>query len=639
MATAAYVRVSSDQQDTTRQKRSIAAAAERLGLTVDLWFEDSAGKNPRHRAEKRREFQRLLAAVRARTVQTIIVDKQDRFGTKDAFEWGSFVGELREHRCRLLDSTGKELSAPDMGSVVTGMVGALTSQDEQRQKAHRTITSKVNYAARGEYQGGYAPFGTDVVCFGPDGREKWRTVYIAHHDRWKTYPDGKRERFKGKNVTPAKDTTDTLRLRPSIETDRIKIVSQIFRWYATEAVSPKQIADRLNDLKVSALFSEAWYKQTVKALLTNPVYIGLPAWNKRAGASFAEYVGGQVREIVEAKRGRRREPADYVQPDRPEFAPIIDKQTWETVQRKLGESSTKHSHPRRAPHAADLWLRPFMVCGHCMKPMHANQGASKGSRLWPSYFCGTYNKYGPKNPTGCHCHRVRHDVVEKIVLDYLRKTAPKIAKLLKASQGSDLEAIRPLLETVTGTQRTHSGVACDILSFIDTHGSDREVSKLLKGGKGFNEVYGILFERVRPKLEKQIAAKQAELDYQIRQYRTLSPALQKRANQLMEPLQGEIADLEAELVDWREPYQNLRAELTARKDSLQRAVTTIGRDGEGRAKAATLRGVVDRIVCRFRHTATKASENNGKSILTGVEIYPISAESACFRADGSPARG
>ncbi|MGQ0633429.1 MAG: recombinase family protein [Planctomycetaceae bacterium] len=633
---AAYIRVSSDQQDTTRQRRSIAAAAERLGLTIDLWFEDSEGKNPRHRAEKRREFQRLLSAVKAGTVETIIVDAQDRFGTKDAFEWGEFIGTLRKHSCRLLDSTGRELSADDTGAVITGMVGALTSREEQRQKAHRSLTGKVQYAARGEYQGGYAPFGTDVVCFGPEGKEKWRTVYVGHYDRWKVYPDGKRERFKGKNVTPAKDTTDTLRLRPSIEAERIKIVRQVFDWYATEALSPRQIADRLNELKVSPVFGEAWYKHTIQALLRNPVYIGLPTWNKRAGASFAEYVGGQVRAVDKPKRGRRRKPDDFIQPEKPEFKPIVPPDVFQQVQGKLGESSSRHTRPRRAPHTAELWLRPFMVCGHCMKPMHATQGLSN-DRLWPSYFCGTYNKYGPRNPTGCHCHRVRHDVIENVVLDYLRKTAPKLAKLLKASKGGDLDAIRPLLESATGTQAAYSGVACDILSFIDTHGNGREVTKLLNTGKGFDEIYGVLFERVRPRLESEIADRQAKLDRELDAFTSLPDRLRQAAVKRMEPLQTEIDALESELVDWREPYRNLQAELTARKASLEQASATIGRDGAGRVKAETLRGVVDRIVCHFRHTSTKASANNGKSILNRVEIYPISAESACYSIEGSPA--
>src|SRR5215813_13664064 len=116
---AAYIRVSSDKQDTTRQRESI----ERWG-SVDLWFEDSEGRNPRDLAHKRQGFQRLLKAVEAGLVSTIVVDSQDRFGTRDAYQWGAFLTLLRDHDCKLYDASGKDLSADDDASVLTSTLGA-----------------------------------------------------------------------------------------------------------------------------------------------------------------------------------------------------------------------------------------------------------------------------------------------------------------------------------------------------------------------------------------------------------------------------------------------------------------------------------------------------------------------------------
>lgn len=392
---------------------------------------------------------------------------------------------------------------------------------------------------------------------------------------------------------------------------------------------------RLEDMPV---FSEAWYKQTVKELLRNPVYIGLPAWNKRAGSEFVEYVGGQFRELNgKTPRSRRRAQTDYVQPDKPEFAPIIDRETWNTVQRKLAESSSK-AGKRRAPHTAELWLRPFMVCGHCGKPMHATNGKTTRG-LFQSYFCGTYNRFGSKNPTGCHCHRVKHDVIEAIVVAYLKRTAPKLAKLLSATEGGNMDEIKPILEAVNGTAGAFQGVATEVLSFVEDNGTDRETAKLLRQGKPFVEIYAVLFERVRPKLEKQIAAKQAELDKLIDGYATLPDRLRQRAIARMEPLQADVDDLRAQLTDWRTPYVNLREQLAQRREAMDHAKRTISRDGAGRAKSDALRGVIDRIVCFYRHTKTAKQANNGKSYLERVEIYPVSGDAISFSAGGKPARG
>ncbi len=632
MTTAAYIRVSSDKQDVTRQRTNISAAAGRLGQPIGQWFEDSEGKNPRHKAEQRKEFQRLLKAVKARAVDTIFVDSQDRFGTKDAFEWGEFISILRKHGCQLIDSTGRKLSADDDGAVLTGVVGALTSKREQKEKAHRSIGGKVTNAKKGEYQGGYAPYGLDVVCFGPDGKEKWRTVYIAHFDRWKVYPNGKRERFTGKNVTPAKDSTDTLRLRPSIEKERLKFVKQVFKWFTAEDITPQQIANRLNDLQVKPVFGEAWYKHTIRAMLANPVYLGRPTWNKRGASEFIEYVGGQLREVNGAKRGRHRDASDFVQPEKPEFPPVIDDKTWEAAQAKLKPKGKKHKRP---PHNAELWLRGFLHCGHCGKPMHGSAGNST-PYLKPSYLCGTYNKYGAKNSQGCRCHRVQHSYLEPLVLRYVEETAPKLAKLLKATEGGDLEEIRPILAAVNGSAGAFSQVACDVLAFIGENADDAEVAKLLKQGRDFAEVYGVVFERLRPKLEGQIAGKEAELDKLLDQYATLPEKLRQRAIDRMEPVQAELDDLKGRLIDWRGPYQRLRAELDARREGLAKARATIGKAGAERQKADALRGVVDKIVCHFRYEQKKGS-NYAKSYLDRVEFVAVSGESLSFSAEASPA--
>src|SRR4051812_17833051 len=174
---AGYLRVSSDKQDVARQRESISKWAQRAGHSIDLWFDDSVGRNPRDLASRRQGFQKMLKAVEARTISCIIVDAQDRFGTRDAHEWGKFLTILRDHDCSLFDASGKELSADDDASILMGTIGALTSTREQKEKAYRNVSGKVQKAKLGEYQGGNPPYAFDVVCFGADGVEKWRSVY------------------------------------------------------------------------------------------------------------------------------------------------------------------------------------------------------------------------------------------------------------------------------------------------------------------------------------------------------------------------------------------------------------------------------------------------------------------------------
>ena len=146
--------------------------------------------------------------------------------------------------------------------------------------------------------------------------------------------------------------------------------------------------------------------------------------------------------------------------------------------------------------------------------MHATTGRST-TYLWPSYFCATYGKYGPKNPTGCHCHRVRHEVLERIVKAYLAETKPKIAQLLEATATGNLKAARPLLESLQGCEKRIHETVLDILEFIDEH--DGDLSD--EAGGTLAEVYGLLYERFRPGAEAAIAEKEAALDKMLEDYR------------------------------------------------------------------------------------------------------------------------
>ena len=629
---AAYIRVSSDKQDTARQEEAVKIAARRLDLGIDVWFKDSEGRNPRDLPHKRKEFQRMMAAVEAGRLSLIIVDSQDRFGTRDAHQFGSFVTKLRDNNCSLFDANGRDLSGDDDATVLTGTIGALTSSREQREKARRCIGGLLEHAKQGKYVGGYPPYGMDVVCYGPDGKEKWRSVYVGHFDRQKVYPDGTCERFQGKDNSPQKDNADTLYIRPSIEKERLDVVRQIFKWYATETISPRQIANRLRDLKIDAIYTSNWDKVRVSAILRNPAYIGRPTWNKRGGSRFVEFVRGQIREIQRTgavKTGRHRDAADMVALDKPQFEAIIDKKTWEDVQAKIQRMA--QGRGKKASQTAELWLRPFLVCGHCMKPMHATRGVDK-QRTWPSYFCATYGQYGSENPTGCHCHRVKHDKIEGLISDYVAKIKPQVKQLLAAVRAGDSKLIRQLLRDAVHSDADLCDASTDAVRFFRQHATPDESRKWKKDRGSFWELLESVFERTKPATEQAIAGKEAELDKMLDDFRGLAPVLRDRANAKMEAALEEIKSLRSKLTGFRSQYKEAESELAARLKAIDRATDSLRNPSSGRQKTALISDVVDKIVCYFEHTETRPlkrsqkRKNHGKSLLAKVEVHPVDGE-------------
>jgi DNA invertase Pin-like site-specific DNA recombinase len=636
---AAYIRVSSDKQDTARQEEAVRSAARRhFDCGIDHWFKDAEGRNPRDLPHKRRDFQRMMAAVEAGRLSCIIVDSQDRFGTRDAHQFGAFITKLRDNNCSLFDANGRDLSGDDDATVLTGTIGALTSSREQREKARRCIGGMLEHAKQGKYVGGYPPFGLDVVCFGPDGKEKWRSVYVGHFDRQKVYPDGTCERFQGKDNSPQKDNADTFYVRPSVETERLEIVRQIFKWYATETISPRQIATRLRDLKIDPVYGKPWDKVRISSMLRNPVYIGRPTWNKRGGSRFVEFVRGQIRDIQRignVKTGRHREAADMIALDRPQFEAIVDRKTWEAVQAKIERMA--QGRGKKSAQTAELWLRPFLVCGHCMKPMHATRGVDR-LRTWPSYFCATYGQYGPENPTGCHCHRVKHDKIEGLLSDYVSNVKPQIKQLLSAVRSGD----RKLLDAVAaecGISRAEfSEASRQALEFFDAHATADE--KRRRRGGDFFVLLGQVFQRVRPTIEKQIAGKESELDRMLDDFRGLAPILRDRANAKMETIQTEIELLRAQLAGFSSQYKGAEAELAARMKAVDRAEDSLRNPASGRQKTAIVSDVIDKIICYFEHSETRPRKrnqkrkNHGKSLLTKVEFHPVEGDVFTCFTDG-----
>jgi DNA invertase Pin-like site-specific DNA recombinase len=661
----AYLRVSSDKQDSARQRTTIDAWAKRYGLSIAEYFQDDVGRNPRDTPSKRREFQRLLKAVERGTIDVVVVDSQDRFGTKNAHQFGKYVSQLAEHGVELWSTTEGNLSSDDPATILTSTVSAITSTAEQREKAHRNLSGKLEKARAGEYQGGYPPYGFDVVCFGTDGKEKWRVLYTGHHQRVKI-TGKRRETFAGKGNFPSKGPTDTLRVRPTIELDRLAVVKQIFRWADEEAISPTQIATRLNRTGVNSIFGDGWNKQKIKELLRNPVYIGLPTFNKRAGSRFAEFVGGQIRK-VEGKKGRivmgrRRNPTDYIQPDKPHFRAIVPPELFNRVQAKLDQSSKQHTnHHRRPPRTAELWLRGLLICGKCGEPMRGWNAKSKGQES-RSYFCGTYGTYGKENPSGCRCHRVKADLIESIVQQYLDEAAKTVASLIKAVETQNPDTFTPLeAEYRTKHQQIWGLVEAmndRVSAFSRQRGGERFLKDYMaymtgggescpprlsaqRNGTPLQSMFDYVHYRESPAIEARLDTLDAEHSQLVDRVLTL-PATAKaaiaKANKRIVELEATMDAERAKLVNQADQFHDLMTDLAARKVAIESAKTSLGESGY-RRKAELVRQVIDRIVCHFTYSETKAA-NLPKSTLRKVEVFPLVGDRfTCYPKGNKLGRG
>lgn len=625
---AAYLRISGDKQDVTSQRQSIERWLKQHGLRVNHWFDDIGSRDLAH---KRADFKRLLVAVEAGLLDWIIVDTKDRFGTANASEFGKFICQLRDNDCQLWSVTQGHLSAEDAVTEIMATVDSVRSRDEQVARSQRSIRGKIAGIKRGEWQGGYVPYGFDVVCCTKEGKEKWRVFYETTHERLKVYPDGRRsERYDGKNNFPPKDMTDVLRLAPSRDRKRVAMVRKMFKWLATESISLRGLCTRLNGLGVHPIHGTGWYSSRLGPMLRNPAYmVGATVWNKQAHGRFLEFVDGEYREVQRKKgktpTGRKRQKEDHVHPDQVAQG-IVDQETWEAVQKKLDGLH----RPKASPRNSELWLAGLLYCGHCGRRMAGwHQKADKNCPN--SYCCATYRQYGRVNKPGCRLHRVRAEVIEMLLDEYLEETGQGLAAILSATpdaseddlfESLDRDADRrkfDYLKTMTKAWR-HLGAAGR------------------KPPKGKPWTHSTMCDALRnldnSTLAKRLGEKRAEMDREVEQFAKLTNKVaEDAANRRMERLGGEILELEdlvqpldLVLVEQRRELEEFRANLMG----LQKA---IGGDSN-RTKAEAVGKVVARIVCKFRH---EQAGSQNRSILVEVAVEPVEgAVMVATLVDGNP---
>lgn len=142
--------------------------------------------------------------------------------------------------------------------------------------------------------------------------------------------------------------------------EQAPIVRMIYEWYVNgqkgERMGISRIVRQLNTLGIPALNKAAWSPATVSGILSNPVYIGKIAWNRRK--TVKQITNGQVRIT-------RPRTSEYLlfQGLHP---PIVSNELWEKAQLIRSQNP---SRPVNTLHTLRNPLAGLIVCGHCGRKM------------------------------------------------------------------------------------------------------------------------------------------------------------------------------------------------------------------------------------------------------------------------------
>ena len=146
MKCAAYVRVSSRQQDLALQRRAIAKAAESRGDSIapTRWYSEKRSGSGLNRPE----LDRLRADVQAGEVRKVYVFRIDRLTRKGIRDTLAIVEELRSHGCQLATvADGFSLDGPAADVVLA--VLAWAAQMERAALGERISAARDRIEAEG----------------------------------------------------------------------------------------------------------------------------------------------------------------------------------------------------------------------------------------------------------------------------------------------------------------------------------------------------------------------------------------------------------------------------------------------------------------------------------------------------------
>ena len=358
---ALYSRVSTeiqvDRDALANQKEALIRYAKRQGKPFRYYCD--AGFSAKD--TKRPDFQQMMAEVGEGNIDAIVVTKLDRI-SRSLGDLLSIIDRLEEAKVAFVCLTQNFDTATPVGRFSLHLLGSV-GQLEREMTAERVAEAMRIRAQRKLWNGGPVPFGFE-------------------HDRQEK----------------------TLR----VNSKESSVVRMIYDYYV-ETASLRGTVHHLNSEGYRTRSGKFWPTQTVRRILTNPLYYGAMAYNRRKSkGSTSEPRPAEQHILIEGV-----------------FPSMISKDQFDRVQQIIIAQQGKTP----ATKGSIYLLSGLVRCGKCGEKMYGYTIRPSGGR--PKYQYYRCNGHISKGTACCSGNSIELGVLEEIILAELEsfKTDPdKIAK-------------------------------------------------------------------------------------------------------------------------------------------------------------------------------------------------------------------
>ena len=377
---AAYARVSTnhlEQEDSL--ERQTAHYTEKITGNPD-WKFAGIYADPGitgTRADKRPEFQRLIADCRSGKVKRVLVKSISRFArnTVDAL---NYIRELKELGIGIFFENEQIDTLSTGGEVLITVLAAMAEQES------RNMSTNIKWAFRKKFQDG------EIML------------------NYKFFLGYTRDENKNLVIVP----------------EEAKVVRRIYR----EFLSGKSLNDIAKGLTADGIATPAHKKQwrvtTVQGILTNEKYYG------------AAFLGKTCKMDVLSKKRIDSDEIYYVENSHPA---IIDKATWDIAQAEMKKRQEYRTGTKtcNGKYSSKYPFSKRLTCGECGLPLrrHAQTIKSVYTRTW---VCPTHKLKGYDY---CKQKYVTEEAVERAFVKALKELIGDIGDIKKILKGNIIESL------------------------------------------------------------------------------------------------------------------------------------------------------------------------------------------------------
>ena len=338
-----------------RHRTQLLDYAQKIGVVVGAIYEEVVSGDT---IAARPQMQRLLSEVESGAWDAVLVMEIERLARGDSIDQGVVARAFRYSETKII--TPVKVYDPTNEFDEEFLEFGLFMSRREYKTIRRRLNAGVQASRReGKFTGSVAPYG-----------------YL-------------REKLKGeKGYT----------LVPDPET--APIVKDIYTWFLRDKMHPYTIMKRLNEMQIPSVAGPSWYRRTIVNILSNPHYAGYTTASRRP-----------VKMVVvdgELKKTRPRSKDVTLYEGRHE--PLIPREDWETVQKRLSENQAPPVPRGKGQTNAFCGL---IYCSHC------------GSRMQRNYTHHgyTYIYCMNRHYTGCPTISASYTLIESIVCKTLKNWA------------------------------------------------------------------------------------------------------------------------------------------------------------------------------------------------------------------------